>query len=57
MHEQRSSRDDVLAFAASVSWIAKRDDRVQILEELGALLPSADYVFPIRTEVTWTIRS
>ena len=47
----------MLAFAASVSWIASRDDREQVLEELAVLLPPGDYVFPMRTEVTWTIRS
>jgi SAM-dependent methyltransferase len=56
-HEQVSSREDVLAFAASVSWIASRDDREQVLAELGELLPAGDYVFPMRAEVTWTIRS
>ncbi len=56
-HEQVSSRDDVLAFAASVSWIASRDDRDQVLEELAKLLPPGEYVFPMRTEVMWTIRS
>jgi SAM-dependent methyltransferase len=56
-HEQVSSRDDVLAFAASVSWIASREDRAQVLEELAALLPPGEYVFPMRTEVTWTIRT
>ena len=56
-HEQVSTRDDVLAFAASVSWIAKRDDREQVLEELAALLPPGEYAFPMRTDVTWTIRS
>ena len=56
-HEQVSSREDVLAFAASVSWIAMRDDRAQVLEELAALLPAGDYVFPMRTEVTWAIRT
>ena len=35
-----SSRDDVLAFAASVSWIAMRDDREKVLAELAALLPA-----------------
>jgi SAM-dependent methyltransferase len=55
-HEQVSSREDVLAFAASVSWIASRDDREQVLEELAALLPEGDYVFPMRAEVTWTTR-
>ena len=56
-HEQVSTRDDVLAFAASVSWIAKRNDREQVLEELAALLPPGEYAFPMRTDVTWTIRS
>src|SRR5262249_11140911 len=55
-HEQVSSREDALAFAASVSWIASRDDREQVLSELASLLPPGDYVFPMRTEVTWTIR-
>jgi ubiquinone/menaquinone biosynthesis C-methylase UbiE len=57
LHDQVSSRDDVLAFAASVSWIASREDREQVLEELAALLPPGEYVFPMRTEVTWAIRS
>jgi SAM-dependent methyltransferase len=56
-HEQVSPRDDVLALAASVSWIAMRDDREELLAELGALLPPGDYVFPLRCEMTWTIRS
>jgi SAM-dependent methyltransferase len=55
-HEQVSSRDDVLAFAASVSWIAMRDDREQVLAELAALLPPGEYVFPMRAKLTWTIR-
>ena len=56
-HEQASSRDDVLAFAASVSWIASREDRALILDELAPLLPPGDYVFPMRTEVAWAIRT
>jgi SAM-dependent methyltransferase len=56
-HEQVSPRDDVLALAASVSWIAMRDDREEILAELGELLPPGEYVFPLRCELTWTIRS
>jgi SAM-dependent methyltransferase len=56
-HEQVSSREDVLAFAASVSWIASRDDRDEVLAELAALLPPGDYRFPMRSEVTWAIRS
>jgi ubiquinone/menaquinone biosynthesis C-methylase UbiE len=55
-HEQVSSRDDVLAFAASVSWIAGRDDRGDVLAELAALLPEGEYRFPMRTELTWVLR-
>jgi SAM-dependent methyltransferase len=56
-HEHVNGRDDVLALAASVSWIAMRDDRDEILAELGGLLPPGEYVFPLRCEMTWTIRS
>ena len=56
-HTQTSRREDVLAFAASVSWIAGRDDRAQVLEELAALLPRGEYVFPMRAEVTWVVRA
>jgi SAM-dependent methyltransferase len=55
-HEQVSSREDVLAFAASVSWIAMRDDREEVLAELAALLPAGEYVFPMRCEIAWTLR-
>jgi SAM-dependent methyltransferase len=55
-HEQVSSREEVLAAAASVSWIISRDDREQVLEELAAMLPEGEYRFPIRTEVQWRIR-
>jgi SAM-dependent methyltransferase len=55
-HEQVSPRDDVLAFAASVSWIANRDDRAEVLAELAELLPEGEYVFRMRTECTWAIR-
>jgi SAM-dependent methyltransferase len=56
-HEQVSPREDVLALAASVSWIAMRDDRDEILAELARLLPPGEYRFPWRCEMTWTIRS
>ena len=55
-HEQRSSRDDVLAFAASVSWIASRDDRDEILAELAAMLPEGEYIFRMRTNFEWAKR-
>jgi SAM-dependent methyltransferase len=56
-HERVNARDDVLALAASVSWIAMRNDRDAILAELAAMLPPGEYVFPLRCEMTWTIRS
>jgi SAM-dependent methyltransferase len=56
-HEQVSDRDDVLAFAASVSWVASRPDREDVLAELAGMLPPGQYVFPMHANVTWTIRS
>ena len=56
-HEQRSSRDDVLAFSASTSWIASRDDRDDVLAELASMLPAGDYVFRMRTNFEWATRS
>ena len=55
-HEHVSSRDDVLAFAASVSWIANRDDRDDVLGELGSLLPEGDYTFRMQTNFEWARR-
>ncbi len=55
-HEQRSSRDDVLAFSASTSWIASRDDRDEVLAELASMLPAGDYVFRMRTNFEWATR-
>jgi len=55
-HEHVSSRDEVLAFAASVSWIASRDDCDEVLAELGSLLPDGDYTFHMRTNFEWTRR-
>jgi SAM-dependent methyltransferase len=56
-HEQSSSRDDVLAFAASTSWIASRGDRDEILAELATMLPEGEYTFRMRTNFEWASRS
>lgn len=58
-HEQVSTREDVLAFAASVSWVAHRpeEERRRVLSELGELLPEGEYRFPMRAEVSWTRRA
>jgi SAM-dependent methyltransferase len=55
-HEHVVTREMHLALAASVSWIASRDDRDEILDELGSLLPPGEYVFPLRTDVYWAVR-
>lgn len=57
-HEQVSDRARVLAFAASVSWIAHRpaEERRSVLEDLAALLPEGEYRFAMTAEVTWTRR-
>jgi SAM-dependent methyltransferase len=57
-HEQVSEREAILAYAASVSWVAHRpdDERHRVLAELSALLPPGEYRFPIRSEITWARR-
>lgn len=56
-HEHRSSRDDVLAFSASTSWIANRDDRDEVLAGLASLLPEGEYTFHMRTNFEWAARA
>jgi SAM-dependent methyltransferase len=55
-HEQTSDKAAVLAFAASLSFIASRDDREAALAELASLLPEGHYQFAMRADVTWTRR-
>jgi SAM-dependent methyltransferase len=55
-HQQLSSRADVLALAASVSWIAVRPDSQAVLAELAALLPEGEYRFTWRANARWTRR-
>jgi SAM-dependent methyltransferase len=55
-HEHVSSREEVLAFAASVSWIANREDRDEVLAELASLLPEGDYTFRMQTNFEWAQR-
>lgn len=56
-HDHRSSRDEVLAFSASTSWIANRDDRDEVLAELAAMLPEGEYTFRMRTNFEWAWRA
>jgi len=56
-HELVASRDEVLAFAASVSWIANRDDRDELLAELASLLPEGEYRFLMQANYEWSQRT
>ena len=56
-HEHRVSRDEVLAFSASTSWIAYRDDRDEVLAGLASLLPEGEYTFHMRTNFEWAARA
>jgi SAM-dependent methyltransferase len=55
-HEQVSDRAGGLAFAASVSWVASRDDRKRVLAELAELLPPGEYRFPMCAHIRWATR-
>lgn len=59
MHEQVQDRRSTLAFASSVSLIARLpdDERAAALAELGSLLPEGEYRFAIRATVRWAVRS
>jgi ubiquinone/menaquinone biosynthesis C-methylase UbiE len=59
LHEQAQDREGVLDFARSVSWIAHRPDeeRVEIMRKLDSLLGEGPYAFPMKAEVTWTVRT
>jgi SAM-dependent methyltransferase len=52
-HQLVSDRDDLLAFAASVSWIANREDRDEVLAELGSLLPEGAYTSVLHANYEW----
>jgi hypothetical protein len=58
-HEQVQERDNVLAFAASVSWIAHRpnEERAEIMRELDAKLPAGPFTFEMSAGVNWTVRA
>jgi SAM-dependent methyltransferase len=58
-HEQtHDDREEVLAFAQSVSWIAHRADaeRARIIRDLDALLPHGPFVHPMLAHINWAVR-
>lgn len=59
LHDQVQDRDGVLDFARSVSWIAHRpeEERDEIMRKLDSMLGPGPYAFPMKTDVTWTVRT
>lgn len=52
-HDHVLDRAGILDNLRSVSWIASRDDREDVVARLGALLPEATYAIPNRANVIW----
>ena len=56
-HDHVLDRAGILDNLRSVSWIASRDDREDVVARLGALLPAATYPIPSRASIIWAVRS
>lgn len=52
-HEHVLDRAGILDNLRSVSWIASRDDREEVVARLGALLPETTYAIPNRANLIW----
>ena len=52
-HEHVLDRAGILDNLRSVSWIASRDDREDVVARLGALLPDATYAIHNRANLIW----
>ena len=55
-HDHVLDRPGILDNLRSVSWIASRDDREDVVARLGALLPEATYAIPNRANLIWARR-
>ena len=53
VHDHVLDRAEMLDNARSVSWIASRDDRDEVVARLGELLPDGTYVIPNRANILW----
>jgi SAM-dependent methyltransferase len=52
-HDHVLDRAGILDNLRSISWIASRDDREDVVARLGALLPEATYAIPNRASLIW----
>jgi SAM-dependent methyltransferase len=55
-HEHVLDRAGILDNLRSVSWIASRDDREEVVARLGALLPEGTYAIPNRASIIWATK-
>jgi SAM-dependent methyltransferase len=56
-HDHVLDRAGILDNLHSVSWIASRDDRREIVVRLGELIPEGTYAIPNRANVLWATRA
>ena len=56
-HEHVLDHPGILDNLRSTSWIANRDDREEVVAELGALVPDATYAVPSEANVIWARRA
>jgi SAM-dependent methyltransferase len=56
-HDHVLDREGLIDNLRSVSWIANRDDREEVVARLGALVPEATYAVPNRANVIWATRA
>ena len=52
-HDHVLDRVGILDNLRSVSWIASRDDREEVVARLGALVPEGTYAIPNRASIIW----
>jgi SAM-dependent methyltransferase len=53
VHDHVLDRAELLDNARSVSWIASREDRDEVVARLGELLPDGTYAIPNRANILW----
>ncbi len=56
-HDHVLDRAGILDNLRSVSWIASREDREDVVARLGDLLPEATFAIPNRANILWAVRA
>ncbi|MDX6452983.1 MAG: hypothetical protein QOH16_3032 [Gaiellaceae bacterium] len=55
-HDHVLDRAGILDNLRSVSWVASRDDREDVVARLGALLPEGTFAIPNRANIIWATK-